>query len=57
MTPRKFAVGIALTLTIAIAGCQSAKSQYGYRCTYRAIEAGYCEDLNAAAPDPINEPY
>jgi hypothetical protein len=45
-----------LALILGIAGCQSAKTEYGFRCTYRAMDGGLCDKLNAPAPDPIKEP-
>ena len=45
-----------LALMLGIAGCQSAKTEYGFRCTYRAMDGGLCDKLNAPAPDPIKEP-
>jgi hypothetical protein len=45
-----------LALAIGVLGCKSAKTDYGFRCTHRAVEAGFCEELNASAPDPIKEP-
>jgi hypothetical protein len=49
-------VWIGLTLAVGIAGCQSAKTEYGFRCTYRAMDGGLCDKLNSPAPDPIKEP-
>jgi len=45
-----------LAILVGATGCQSAKTDYGFRCTHRAMEAGFCEKLNDPAPDPIKEP-
>lgn len=55
MTKRSL-VWTALALTVFLSACQQLKPQYGYRCTYRAIESGNCDTLNAPAPDADREP-
>lgn len=55
--PRMVLIGAALCVTVGVVGCRSAKTEYGYRCTHRAVEAGFCDKLNDPAPDPIKEPY
>ena len=49
-------VALLLVCAAASAGCRSAKPEYGFRCTHRAMEAGFCDEFNAPAPDPIREP-
>lgn len=53
---RGFMICSLLAMLVGIAGCQSAKTDYGFRCTHRALEAGLCDELNDRAPDPIKEP-
>jgi len=36
---------IGLALAVGVAGCQSAKTDYGFRCTYRAMDGGLCDKL------------
>lgn len=53
---RRLMICSILAAIAGVAGCQSAKTDYGFRCTHRALEAGVCDELNEPAPDPIKEP-
>ena len=42
----------ALALSAFVAGCQASIPKYGFPCTYRAYDAGYCSSSNITGRAP-----
>jgi hypothetical protein len=41
---RQILTGIVLVLSALAVGCQQTIPQYKFPCTYRAVDAGFCDD-------------